>query len=99
MDKLISETYTSSSLALYHAYATYAAEQLPYIWMPDSHSVMAVASSPVRSERHGRRLFPTRWTRCCRNTGPSPGPDRLQAWGHPGHRMPSVTFMTSGTSG
>lgn len=45
MDKLISETYTSSSLALYHAYATYAAEQLPYIWMPDSYSVMAVASN------------------------------------------------------
>jgi len=31
MNKLIAETNTSSSLAIYHTFATYAAEQLPSI--------------------------------------------------------------------
>ncbi len=35
MNKLIAETNTSS-LAIYHTFATYAAEQVPYIWMPNS---------------------------------------------------------------
>ncbi len=42
MDKLIAATGTSGSLSVYHTYATYGAEQLPYIWMPNSYGVMAV---------------------------------------------------------
>ncbi len=45
MNKLIAETNTSSSLAIYHTFATYAAEQLPSIWMPDSAQVMAVSKN------------------------------------------------------
>jgi peptide/nickel transport system substrate-binding protein len=45
MNKLIAETNTSSSLATYHTFATYAAEQLPSIWMPDSAQVMAVSKN------------------------------------------------------
>ncbi len=42
MDNLISLTHTSSALADFKNYATYAAEQLPYIWMPNSYTVWAV---------------------------------------------------------
>jgi peptide/nickel transport system substrate-binding protein len=34
MDKLIQETHTSNSLAVFHQYATYGAEQLPFMWIP-----------------------------------------------------------------
>ena len=45
MDKLIASTTTSGSLATYQAFATYAAQQLPYIWMPNSYDVMAVSKN------------------------------------------------------
>jgi peptide/nickel transport system substrate-binding protein len=35
MDKLIGETHTSSSPAIFNQFATYAAEQLPYLWAPN----------------------------------------------------------------
>jgi peptide/nickel transport system substrate-binding protein len=44
MNELISETHTSDSLAVFHQYATYAAEQLPYIWNPDPYQIQAVSS-------------------------------------------------------
>jgi len=45
MNKLIAETNTSSSLAIYHTFATYAAEQLPSIWLPNSAQVYAVSKN------------------------------------------------------
>ncbi len=47
MDKLISETHTTSSLAVYHQYATYTAEQLPFWWVPDPNpfGIQAVIST------------------------------------------------------
>jgi peptide/nickel transport system substrate-binding protein len=45
MNKLISETHTSDSLEVFHQYATYAAEQLPYIWNPDPYQIQAVSSN------------------------------------------------------
>ena len=46
MDKLISETHTNSSLAVFHNFATYAAQQLPYIWTPNPNpfAIQAVTS-------------------------------------------------------
>jgi peptide/nickel transport system substrate-binding protein len=44
MDELIDETHASDSLAVFKQYATYAAEQLPFIWMPNGYSVEAVNS-------------------------------------------------------
>ena len=44
MDKLISLTHTSSSLSVFQQYATYLAEQLPYIWMPNPYIVQAVST-------------------------------------------------------
>jgi peptide/nickel transport system substrate-binding protein len=45
MDKLITETNTSSSLATFHSYATYAAVQLPWIYTPNSYTIEAVNSN------------------------------------------------------
>ncbi len=42
MDRLINLTHTSSSLAIFHQYAAYAAEQLPVIWLPDLFIMRAV---------------------------------------------------------
>ena len=46
MDKLINETHTSSSLAVFHQYATYAAQQLPFMWVPNPNpfQIQAVSS-------------------------------------------------------
>jgi peptide/nickel transport system substrate-binding protein len=44
MDKLINLTHTSSSTSAMSNYATYAAQQLPYIWMPTNYGIQAVSS-------------------------------------------------------
>ena len=44
MDKLIDETHTSDSLTVFKQYATYAAQQLPFIWFPNAYSVGATAA-------------------------------------------------------
>jgi len=43
-DKLINETHTSSSLGVFDQYATYTAQQLPFIWLPNAYAVQAVSS-------------------------------------------------------
>jgi peptide/nickel transport system substrate-binding protein len=43
-DKLIIDTHTSGSLGVFDQYATYTAEQLPFIWLPDAYIVQAVSS-------------------------------------------------------
>ncbi len=52
-DKLIGETHTSSSLAVFHEYAAYTARQLPYIWLPSQYAVWGVAR-----KLHDVRLSP-----------------------------------------
>jgi peptide/nickel transport system substrate-binding protein len=42
-DSLITQTHTNSSLSTFGKYATYTAEQLPFIWMPDQYGVWAVS--------------------------------------------------------
>lgn len=44
MDKLIGLSHTSSSPSALSQYATYAAQQLPYIWMPVNYIVQAVSA-------------------------------------------------------
>ena len=44
MDKLINETHTSPSLSVFQQYATYLADQLPFIWMPNGYTVVATTS-------------------------------------------------------
>ena len=45
MDRLIGETHTSSSLSVFQQYATYTANQLPFIWTPNNYTVWAVNST------------------------------------------------------
>jgi peptide/nickel transport system substrate-binding protein len=44
MDSLINATHSSNSLAIFHQYATYGTEQLPYIWAPSPYAIQAVNS-------------------------------------------------------
>jgi peptide/nickel transport system substrate-binding protein len=44
MDQLINATHTDNSLAVFHDYATYTAQQLPYIWTPNNYRIYAVNS-------------------------------------------------------
>jgi peptide/nickel transport system substrate-binding protein len=45
MDSLINATHTSSSLSVFDQYATYVAQQVPFIWTPNEYTVQAVASN------------------------------------------------------
>jgi peptide/nickel transport system substrate-binding protein len=45
MDKLIGETHTSSSLSVFDQFATYAAQQLPYLWSPNPEPFEVIAAS------------------------------------------------------
>jgi peptide/nickel transport system substrate-binding protein len=45
MDKLINESHTNSSTSVMQQYATYGAQQLPYVFMPNPFTVQAVASN------------------------------------------------------
>jgi peptide/nickel transport system substrate-binding protein len=44
MDSLINATHTSSSLSTFDQYATYGAQQLPFIWAPNAYGIQAVSS-------------------------------------------------------
>jgi len=44
-DKLINETHTSSNMSVFQQYATYTAQQLPFMWMPNAYAIQAVASN------------------------------------------------------
>jgi peptide/nickel transport system substrate-binding protein len=44
MDKLIEATHTSSSLSTFNKYATYGAEQLPFLYQPAPYGIQAVNS-------------------------------------------------------
>jgi len=41
MDSLINATHTSNDIATFHNYATYGAQQLPFIWSPNPYFIMA----------------------------------------------------------
>jgi peptide/nickel transport system substrate-binding protein len=43
-DRLIKLTHTSDSLSVFGQYATYTAEQLPFIWLPSAYSIAATSS-------------------------------------------------------
>ena len=55
MDRLIAETHTSSSLAVFDQFATYGAEQLPFIWAPNPNPFQVQA---VSSNLHGVTFSP-----------------------------------------
>jgi peptide/nickel transport system substrate-binding protein len=64
MDKLISQTHTNSSISVFHRFATYAAQQLPYIWVPSTNPYRIVAvSNELRNVRYNAlfTLLPEYW--------------------------------------
>jgi peptide/nickel transport system substrate-binding protein len=44
MDKLINATHTSGSMTTFHNYATYGAQQVPFIWAPNPYGIEAVSA-------------------------------------------------------
>jgi peptide/nickel transport system substrate-binding protein len=44
MDKLITQTHTSSSLSVFHNFATFTAKQLPFMWVPSANPYEIIAS-------------------------------------------------------
>jgi peptide/nickel transport system substrate-binding protein len=42
MDNLITATHTNSAMSAFDQYATYGAQQLPFIWNPDPYTIQAV---------------------------------------------------------
>jgi peptide/nickel transport system substrate-binding protein len=44
MDNLITATHTSSAMSAFVHYATYGAEQLPFIWVPNPYTIQAVST-------------------------------------------------------
>ena len=55
MDRLISETHTSGGISAFHQYATYAAQQLPLIGVPNPEPFLIQA---VSSKLHGVTFSP-----------------------------------------
>jgi peptide/nickel transport system substrate-binding protein len=55
MDRLIDETHTSGSMAVFDKYATYAAQQLPYMWIPNPNPFLIQA---VSTKLHGVTFSP-----------------------------------------
>jgi peptide/nickel transport system substrate-binding protein len=45
MDRLINLTHTSSSMTVFDQYATYAAQQLPFIWVPNPNPYEIIAAN------------------------------------------------------
>jgi peptide/nickel transport system substrate-binding protein len=45
MNNLIKQVEVNSSMTLFHQYATYCAEQVPFIWMPQQYWVQPVAAN------------------------------------------------------
>jgi peptide/nickel transport system substrate-binding protein len=44
MDNLITATHTSSAMSAFDDYATYGAQQLPFIWAPNPYAIQAVSN-------------------------------------------------------
>jgi len=62
-DKLIGLTHTSDSLSVYQQYATYTAEQLPFIWMPTAYTITATNSKLANVWSNPlAMLLPEYWT-------------------------------------
>jgi peptide/nickel transport system substrate-binding protein len=55
MDKLIGETHASGSMGVFDQYATYGAQQLPFLWIPNPNPFQIQA---VSSKLHGVTFSP-----------------------------------------
>ena len=44
MDSLINATHTNSNMSVFDQYATYGAQQLPFVWAPQNYAIQAVSN-------------------------------------------------------
>ena len=62
MDKLINETHTSSSIAVFHQYANYTATQLPLMWVPEIYAIIAVSNKVHNVQQNPlAMIYPEYW--------------------------------------
>ena len=85
MDNLITDTHTNSSLSVFHNFATFTAQQLPYMWVPspNPYQIIAVQTSCKTSS-----------TTCCLPSSPSTGTSR-SSWKQ-GRLLPAGTRAAAG---
>jgi peptide/nickel transport system substrate-binding protein len=61
-DRLIKLTHTSDSLSVFGQFATYTAEQLPFIWLPSAYSIAATSSKLANAGNNPlATLLPEYW--------------------------------------
>jgi peptide/nickel transport system substrate-binding protein len=62
MDKLIGGTHTNSSLSAFEQYATYASQELPFIWTTNEYSIYAATNKLANVQLNPLyTLFPEDW--------------------------------------
>jgi peptide/nickel transport system substrate-binding protein len=64
MDSLITATHTNSSLSVFHQFATFTAQQLPYMWVPSPNPYEIIAvTNKVHAVRYNAlfAIFPEYW--------------------------------------
>jgi peptide/nickel transport system substrate-binding protein len=64
MDKLINETHVSASLAVFHDYANFSAEQVPVLYMPLPVLIMAVSKDLHNAHWNPYQTFFPQYWRC-----------------------------------
>jgi peptide/nickel transport system substrate-binding protein len=57
MDKLITQTHTNSSIGVFHNFATFTTQQLPYIWVPSPNPYEIIASKNTLHHVRYNALF------------------------------------------
>ena len=64
MDNLITQTHTNSSLSVFHNFATFTAQQLPYMWVPSPNPYEIIAvQNKLQNVRYNAlfTIFPEYW--------------------------------------
>jgi len=64
MDNLITQTHTNSSLSVFHNFATFTAQQLPYMWVPSPNPYEIIAvQNKLQNVKYNAlfTIFPEYW--------------------------------------
>jgi peptide/nickel transport system substrate-binding protein len=64
MDSLITATHTNSSISVFHQFATYTAQQLPYMWVPSPNPYEIIAvQNKLQNVKYNTlfAIFPEYW--------------------------------------
>jgi peptide/nickel transport system substrate-binding protein len=64
MDNLITQTHTNSSISVFHNFATFTAQQLPYMWVPSPNPYEIIAvQNKLQNVKYNAlfTIFPEYW--------------------------------------